>query len=227
VPPALGRRDELQAWSGYCPECDLEGHSACERLPCQTANIKVSGQYEGIEVADNEWMQMACEEARRSVEAKGGPFGAVIVQIDDQTGAVIRYWRNHNHVVLWNDPTAHAEVTTIRAVCKELGVFDLGRIEKEKSRMPQEGASSHCEIYSSAEPCPMCFAAIAWARIPTLVFAATRYDAAAQGVNFSDEAIYAELAKPYRQREMRVFQSSTPGSLDAFNRWKRMKKVPY
>jgi len=57
VPPALSRRDDLQPWSGYCPQCELEDPSACERLPCQTANIKVSGQYEGIEVGDNKWME--------------------------------------------------------------------------------------------------------------------------------------------------------------------------
>jgi len=75
---------------------------------------------------------------------------------------------------------------------------------------------------------PMCYAAISWARIPLLVFAATRFDAAQQGIDFSDEAIYEDLARPYKDRlSMTVKQASCPNSLDAFNLWKRMDKVPY
>jgi tRNA(Arg) A34 adenosine deaminase TadA len=73
----------------------------------------------------------------------------------------------------------------------------------------------------------MCFAAIAWARLGTLVFAATRHDAAAPGVDFSDAAIYAELAKPYHQRSIKTYQATTDISLDAFNLWKRSPKTPY
>jgi tRNA(Arg) A34 adenosine deaminase TadA len=180
-----------------------------------------------LEVQTNKWMDMACEEAKNSVNCKGGPFGAVIVQIDDQSEEVLRYWRNHNHVTLWNDPTAHAEVTTIRSACQALGVFDLGCIKKDETKLPQPGETSHCEIYSSAEPCPMCFAAICWAGIPALYFAATRYDAAQQGVNFSDEAIYDELNRHYKDRSMKIYQCTTANSLDAFNLWKRSKKIPY
>ena len=218
-----------QPWSGYCPESKLEN---AKLYPCQTSNIKVGGVYRGIEVKGNKWMSMASDEARESVEHGGGPFGAVIVQVDDESGKVIRYWRNHNHVTEWVDPTAHAEVTTIRAVCRELGVLDLSKISKDdpKLKLPQEGKTSHCEIYSSAEPCPMCYAAIRWARLNTLVFAATRFDAATQGCNFSDDAIYVELATPYLDRGklgMNVYQSSVPNSLDAFNGFKRLGSAKY
>ena len=70
-------------------------------------------------------------------------------------------------------------------------------------------SESYCVIYSSAEPCPMCYAAIMWARLPYLFFAATRYDSAAQGVNFSDESIYESLAVPYAERAMTVRQCTT------------------
>lgn len=223
-PPLFGY---LAPWSGYVPECTLDDQSQCTFLPPQTANIKPDAIYDGIEVETNPWQQMASEEALISAQHGGGPFGAVIVQIDDETGEVVRYWRNHNHVTEWNDPTAHAEVTTIRVACKELGVFDLGTIYKDKSTLPQKGPTSHCEIYVNAEPCPMCYAAIAWARIPVVVFAATRYDAAAQGVDFGDAAIYGELQTPYKSRERKVRQSTSPNSLDAFNYWKRSKKVEY
>ena len=218
----------VQPWNGYDPPFTKEDKSLEKVLHSQTHNIKVGSTYKGIEVEDNKWMKMACEEALKSVQNGGGPFGAVIVQIDDSTGKVLRYWKNHNHVVEWDDPTAHAEVSTIRAACKELGVFDLGTIKKENAKLPQDGATSHCVIYSSAEPCPMCYSAICWARIPVLIFAATRYDAAQQGVNFSDEAIYDELSRPYSQRSMmKVYQSTTDNSLDAFNHWKRSKQTNY
>ncbi|MGD2142315.1 MAG: nucleoside deaminase, partial [Candidatus Bathyarchaeota archaeon] len=121
----------------------------------------------------NCWIEMACNEAKQSLEMGGGPFGAVLLQIDDETGEVIRLWKDHNHVVEQRDPTAHAEISVIRSACRELGVHLLGRIDKAQSRLPQKGETSHCEIYSSCEPCPMCFSAILWARIPVLVFSAS------------------------------------------------------
>ncbi len=218
----------IQEWDGYDPECTLENQEDCHNVPTQTSNMKIADVYDGIEVQTDKWMNLASKEALISVQNGGGPFGAVIVQIDDETGRVIRYWRNHNHVPEWNDPTAHAEVTTIRAACKQLGVFNLGKIEKGKSKMPQKGETSHCVIYSSAESCPMCYAAIFWARIPTIYFAATKYDAAAQGVNFSDMEMYADLKKSYANRKhTKVYQCTTPHSLDAFNYWKRSKKTQY
>ncbi len=230
-PPPVKQADSLsviEEWDGYDPKCTLEDQNTCKNFPSHTENIKVVGVYDGIEVQTDKWMNMACEEARKSVETGGGPFGAVILQIDDETNRIIRYWRNHNHVPIWNDPTAHAEVTTIRAACSQLGTFDLGKIEKGKSKLPQKGKTSHCIIYSSAESCSMCYSAIFWARIGTLIFAATKYDAAVQGVNFSDEEIYAELARPYKDRlDTKVYQSTTPVSLDAFNLWKRSKKTQY
>jgi len=193
----------------------------------QTANIKTDNRYEGIEVKSNKWIELACEEARISVTAQGGPFGAIILQIDDETNEVIRYWKNHNHVTLWNDPTAHAEVMAIRAACKQLAVFNLGIIKKEEAKLPQKGKTSHCEIYSSAEPCPMCFAAISWANIPVLVFAATSEDTAQPGVDFSDKEISAEMTKSYKNRKIIVRQSTTGNSLASFNLWKSSEKIHY
>jgi guanine deaminase len=199
-----------------------------ENFPVQASNIKAGDIYDEIEVKDNKWIKEACAEALHSAQHGGGPFGAVIIQIDDTTGNVIRYWKNHNHVTEWNDPTAHAEISTIRAACKELGVFDLGTIKKEESSLPQTGDTSHCEIYSSTEPCPMCYAAICWAKIPTLVFAATRFDAAQKGVDFSDKALYMDIARPYKDRKMsNIYQSTTGNSLDAFNYWKREDVTNY
>src|SRR5947207_419073 len=74
---------------------------------------------------------------------QGGPFGAVIVR---QRKIVGRGW---NQVTSTNDPTAHAEISAIRDACKNLETFKL----------------DDCEIYTSCEPCPMCLAAIYWARL--------------------------------------------------------------
>ncbi len=100
----------------------------------------------------------------------GGPFGAVVTK----DGVVIA--RGHNQVVGLNDPSAHAEVQAIRAACRQLGTFDL----------------SGCEIWATCEPCPMCFAAIHWARLDRVHFGAARNDAAEVG--FDDAAIYDVLA---------------------------------
>lgn len=225
----LNAMTDVQEWSGYCPKSKRPN---AKNFPCQTSNIKIGGVYRGVQVGGNKWMKLACDEARMSVENGGGPFGALILQIDDKSGKVIRYWRNHNHVTEWIDPTAHAEITAIRAACKNLGVFNLGKINKSDPnlKLSQPGKSSHCVIYSSAEPCPMCYAAIRWARIDTLVFAATRFDAATQGCGFSDDPIYVELATPMVDRKklgMNVYQSTVPNSLDAFNAYKRIDSIKY
>jgi tRNA(Arg) A34 adenosine deaminase TadA len=183
--------------------------------------------YEGITVAPNHWVEMACEEAKASVERGGGPFGAILLQIEDETNEVIRYWRDQNHVTEFSDPTAHAEISVIRSACHELGVHNLGEIRKDESMLPQKGKTSHCEIYCNCEPCPMCYAAVVWARIPVLVFSATRYEAAQPGVEFSDEEIYDELKKEYEERSIRVYQATSDNALEAFELWKRSDNVKF
>lgn len=218
---------DYQPWNGYEPPCTLENSSDCKYFPVQTANIKVNSIYDGIEKSDDDWMRLACDTAHYSVDEKGGPFGAVILQLDKESNRIIRYWKNHNQVTLINDPTAHAEVMTIRSACNSLGVFNLGEIKRSDSKLDQPGETSYCIIYSSAEPCPMCYSAICWSNMPVLLFAATRFDAAVQGVDFSDEEIYDELATSYANRNITVCQCTTNNSLDAFNLWKRSNKINY
>jgi tRNA(Arg) A34 adenosine deaminase TadA len=232
VPKPLAIKDlftYVQPWSGYTT---TSHRPEAVQLPEQTANIKPSIRYRNAELLGNKWIELACDEALKSVKAGGGPFSSVIVQVDDESNRVIRYWISWNHVTEWNDPTAHGEVTAIRQACQELGVFDLGRILKTnpKLKLPQDGVTSHCELYSSAEPCPMCYSAIRWARIDNIFFAATVYDAAVQGVRFSDEPIYAELALNYADRKalgVNCYQCTVPNSLDAFNHFKRSDAIKY
>jgi guanine deaminase len=125
-----------------------------------------------------ELMREALRRARESVAAGGGPFAALVVR----DGAVLA--AGANRVVPDGDPTAHAEVVAIREACRRLGTPRL----------------DGCEIYASCEPCPMCAAAIAWARPARVFYAGTRDDAAAAG--FDDARLWAELARAPSEREI-------------------------
>ncbi len=91
----------------------------------------------------------------------GGPFGAVLVR----SGKVLA--TAHNRVLKERDATCHAEVNAIREASRKLKRFDL----------------SDCEIYSTTEPCPMCFAAIHWAKIKAIYFGTSIADVKARGFN--------------------------------------------
>lgn len=147
----------------------------------------------------------AIELARLAVQCNlGGPFGAVVVK----DGRIIG--RGWNQVTTTNDPTAHAEVVAIRDACRELKSFHL------------EG----CRIYASCEPCPMCLAAIFWARIDRIYFACTRQDAAAAG--FDDEFFYAELDRPVAERHVTSIQLARGEALKVFDAWRAAPdKVAY
>ena len=188
--------------------------------PVRTMEDQKVGLYQGTQAEPNRWIVMACEEAKRSVEAGGGPFGAVLLQIGDETGMIMRLWRDHNRVTEYSDPTAHAEVMVIRAACRELGTYDLGSIDGDEE-------TSHCELYSSCEPCPMCYSAVVWARIPVLVFSATRADASDPEVGFSDEEIHSELKKDYQVRSVRVYQATCGNTMEAFELWKKSDNPRY
>ena len=110
-------------------------------------------------------MRAAIEAARDSVaRGAGGPFGACIVR----DGEILSV--SSNHVLANHDPTAHAEVSAIRQACHQIEYHLL------------EGA----EIYSTTEPCPMCFASIHWARIAKIYYGTTIADVAALGFNELD-----------------------------------------
>ena len=145
---------------------------------------------------DKEFMREAIRLADESVQHGGGPFGAVIVK----DGEIIA--GNSNSVTLDNDPTAHAEVNTIRRACHKLGTFDL----------------SGCTIYTSCEPCPMCLGAIYWARIDRIYYGNNRNDAAE--INFADNFIYEELDKTLDQRQLPIIPLLRDKALHSFLLWK-------
>jgi guanine deaminase len=135
---------------------------------------------------------------------RGGPFGAVVVE----GGVVIG--EGANRVVETCDPTAHAEVLAIRDACARRGTFSLA------------GAT----LYASSEPCPMCLAAIYWARIDAVLFSSGRKDAARAG--FDDSVFYEELRRPREERRVQVRQIELPESSSLFDEWlKKPDKTQY
>ncbi len=183
--------------------------------------------YSGILADENKWIDLACDLAAQSAGSGGGPFGAVILQADSDTGQALRYWAASNGVTKQADPTAHAEILAIRSACRSLGIFHLDRIQKTVSKLSQPGPLSHCILFSSCEPCPMCYGAASWARIPILFFGATRKDAAGSMVNFLDADIYQELEKPYPLRKIKSYRCAGPKTTEAFTRWKKKPGTYY
>ena len=102
---------------------------------------------------DHNRMQAALEEARLAFHRDEVPIGAVLVHRD--TGEIVA--RAGNRTIEQADPTAHAEILVIREICKTLGV----------QRIPEY------DLYVTIEPCPMCAAAISFARIGTVIFGAS------------------------------------------------------
>jgi len=147
---------------------------------------------------DSKFMQRAIELARYSMETnKGGPFGCVIVK----DGAVIA--EGYNRVTTDNDPTAHAEIVTIRTACNTLKDFQL----------------TGCDIYTSCEPCPMCLGAIYWARPENVYYSATREDAA--GAGFDDDFIYRQLNMTPNHRTIPFIRVQNDEAVNIFKAWKK------
>lgn len=142
-----------------------------------------------------ELMRRAIELSENSVRNGGGPFGAVIAK----DGEIVA--EGSNKVTIDNDPTAHAEICTIRKACQKLNTFDL----------------SGCVIYTSCEPCPMCLGAIYWAHLDKIYYANDRNDAGKIG--FDDDFIYEEIAleSQYRKKPSEILLRNE--AKNAFKMW--------
>lgn len=146
-------------------------------------------------------MDIAIEEAKKGIEKRdGGPFGAVIVK----DGKVIA--TGHNEVICSHDPTAHAEIVAIRKASKVLERFDL----------------SDCELYTTCEPCPMCFGAIHWAKIRKVYYGATRHDA--KEIGFDDEYIYEVLSNKTRDKKLSMENVERDNCLEIFKVYEKDEK---
>lgn len=122
-------------------------------------------------MTDSDFMRIVLESAAAGVAAGQTPFGACIVRGDEVIACA------HNTVWASTDATAHAEINAIRAACRTLNAIDL----------------AGCTIYTTCEPCPMCFAACHWAHLDRIVYGAGIADAQAAG--FRELTIPAEEMK--------------------------------
>jgi len=129
------------------------------------------------------------------VSGKGGPFAAVIVR----GGQIVA--EGVNMVTATNDPTAHGEVSAIRAACKALGTFTL----------------AGCELYTSCEPCPMCLAASHWARLEAVFYGCSAADASRAG--FDDAFLYEEFCKDPSARSLPTTQMLPDEAWASFAAW--------
>ncbi len=154
---------------------------------------------------NEDFMRRAIALATENVRSNtGGPFGAVIVKDGDIVGEGV------NTVTATNDVTAHAEVNAIRAACRNLGTFDL----------------SGCELYTSCEPCPMCWAASYWAHIRTIYHGNRAEDA--ERIDFADYFLYQQLAKPRSQRIIPEHELLREEAWESFQAWAdSINKIEY
>jgi len=151
-----------------------------------------------------ELMRKAIELSIENVANSGGPFGAVIAK----QGEIIA--TGVNRVTASCDPTAHAEVSAIRAAAAKIGTFNL----------------SGCEIYTSCEPCPMCLGAIYWARLDKIYYGNNKMDA--KDIGFDDSFIYDELALKPAERKLPSVVLLSKEAIKAFETWKNKEdKIVY
>jgi tRNA(Arg) A34 adenosine deaminase TadA len=138
------------------------------------------------------------------------PYGAEIVH--SRNGESLM--RATNAVGQEHDPSAHAEVRTIRLACKKLNSYSL------------RGYT----LYTTCEPCPMCMACALWARLDRVVYGATIADAASFGHQIQIPA--TEVAKRSDMtcvvdgpvdRDLCFALFTNPKMQDTFRRWNSEK----
>jgi len=185
----------------------------------------------------DELMEEACRLAKESVDNNwGGPFGAVLAK----DGEIVA--RGQNRVLLTGDPTAHAEIETIRKAVATLNP-EAPSISQENQndstlryiprpvgsadRVPERAKmlKGH-EIFISGAPCPMCMSAIYWSRIDGVYFACDLH--ATSEIGFDDQFQYEDFARPYQDRSIDIAQFRTDLGEVAYKAWSQKRdKHPY
>jgi guanine deaminase len=147
------------------------------------ARAQGASQAQDVTAKDREFMTQAIQLMRQAgvVDKTGGPFGAAVVRDGELLAA------SGNSVLRDNDPSAHAEVNAIRMACKKIGAPNL------------KGAT----LFTSCEPCPMCYSTAYWARVDRIFYAAAWTDYADL---FDDSNISMDMKKPYAERAVKVEQ---------------------
>ena len=150
-------------------------------------------------------MRRAIELARETsiVQKAGGPFGCVIVKDGEVVG------EGANRVIVDCDPTCHGEINAIRTACSALGTHDL----------------SGCIVYSSGEPCPMCYAACYWAKVEAIYYASTIQDAKEFG-DFDDAPIVESMKVPIQERKLSGVELLRDEMLELWNEFNTLSDKP-
>lgn len=149
-------------------------------------------------------MKLGIEEARTTMnEGKGGPFGAVITDIEGKVIAIAS-----NKVLESHDPTAHAEIIAIRKASEILGTHNL----------------ENCILYVTGYPCPMCLSAIMWANIKKVYYGTNLEDA--EKIGFKDKKIYDYL-KNNDNNILNIEQLNYDECLELFKEYQRNNKEIY
>lgn len=183
----------------------VEGHLALQAEQAQAAEAAMSETQAEVDQRRKEFMRRAIDLSQQKMDENcGGPFGAVIVK----GGKIIG--EGWNCVTSTNDPTAHAEMVAIRAAAAAVKDFNL----------------AGCEIYTSCEPCPMCLAAIYWARLDKIFYANMREDA--ERIGFDDAFLYREVALPENRRSLPVYRLLRDEAKIVFDNWtKKQDRTEY
>ncbi len=146
-----------------------------------------------------QFMCLALKEAEKNLsDMRGGPFGACIVK----DGKVISTSRN---TVLKQDATCHAEINAIRKASKRLGTYDL----------------SGCSIYSTTEPCPMCFSAIHWSKINILAYGNSITEA--KNIGFNELFISSARMKRLGGAKLKIISGFMRDEVNKiFKKWNKL-----
>lgn len=133
-------------------------------------------------------------------KGEGGPFGAVLVRNNKiiSTG--------HNTVLKSKDPTCHAEINTLKGALKKIkGPF-----------------LKNCVLYSSTEPCPMCFSALHWARIKKIVYSTPLQEVKRLG--FNELQLSIRSLKKRGKSPVQIQQLELKEAHDLLQTWRRSPK---
>jgi len=146
---------------------------------------------------DESFMRAAIKVGLKGTESGQSPFGACVVK----DGRIVA--SAHNTVWADTDSTRHAEINAIRKACRKLKSVDL----------------SGCTVYSTCEPCPMCFSACHWAKISRIVYGASIDDALAAG--FKELHIHNRMLKARGKSPVRITSGCLAGECRGFMKsWK-------
>lgn len=149
-------------------------------------------------------MGLALREAEKNLsDMRGWPFGSCIVK----GNKVIAVCRN---TVLTQDASCHAEINAIRKASKKIRSYDL----------------SGCSIYSTTEPCPMCFGAIHWSRISVLIYGNDITDA--KRIGFNELSIPSARMKKLGGAKVKIIPGFMRDEADhLFKKWNKLPDKKY